>query len=148
MDKEEEIRPADKVKTEKLLDDNFYFNCNDSIDYNSDIDFNLDFAIEMSKNEFNLLQERTLQEQLLQEQKERQLNFHNIKIQLNRIISFDRTNFRYYELILSIIDMYEVCMINEYETDEKEYNNIFNFLKTIRLSNEEIEKLKKIIIYE
>ncbi len=38
----------------------------------------------------------------------RQNKFNNIKIQLNKIILFDRDNLDYYELVLSIIEMYEL----------------------------------------
>jgi hypothetical protein len=44
--------------------------------------------------------------------------------------------------------MYELNVINEYKTYEKEYTTIFKLLKTIRLPNEEIENLKKIILLE
>ena len=130
MDKEEYIRPPDKVRTERLFDN--------IINPNWDIDEELNKAIENSKNEFNLMQEK--------DKKERQYKFKNIKIQLNKIISFDKVNLYYYELILSIIEMYELCIINEYKTNEKEYTIIFKFLQTFRLPSDEIEQLKKIII--
>jgi len=130
----EDIRPPDQVKTDKLFDDDFY-----SI-YNDDRD-DLNRAIEMSKNEYNLLQE-----QLLQQQKERRYKFYNIKLKLSKILLLDKYNSYYYELILSIIEMYELCVINEYKTDEKEYLNIFKILQTIRLPINEFENIKKIII--
>ena len=83
----DDIRPPDAVITERLFDFN-----------NTDLNSELNTAIEMSKNEYNLLQE--------QEQQLRQRKFHNIKIQINKIILFDRPNLRYYELILTIIEMF------------------------------------------
>jgi hypothetical protein len=130
----EDIRPPDQVKTDKLFDDDFYSIYNDGRD-------DLNTAIEMSKNEYNLLQE-----QLLQQQKERRYQFYNIKLKLSKILLLDKYNSYYYELILSIIEMYELCVINEYKTDEKEYLNIFKILQTIRLPIDEIENMKKIII--
>ena len=125
----DDIRPPDAVITERLFDFN-----------NTDLNSELNTAIEMSKNEYNLLQE--------QEQQLRQRKFHNIKIQINKIILFDRPNLRYYELILTIIEMFELCLINQYNiTDENEYMNIFKILKSIRLPNNEIEEIKKLIIY-
>jgi hypothetical protein len=44
----EDIRPPDQVKTDKLFDDDFYSIYNEGID-------DLNTAIEMSKNEYNLL---------------------------------------------------------------------------------------------
>jgi len=125
------IRPPDSVITEQLFD------YNDTI---TDLNSEFNTVIEMSKNEYNLLQE--------QEQQSRQRKFHNIKIQINKIILFDRPNLRYYELILTIIEMFELCLINQYNiTNENEYMNIFKILKSIRLPNNEIEEIKKLIIY-
>ena len=127
----DDIRPPDSVITERLIDYNDTFR---------DLNSELNTAIEMSKNEYNLLQE--------QEQQLRQQKFHNIKIQINKIILFDRPNLRYYELILTIIEMFELCLINQYNiTNENEYMNIFKILKSIRLPNNEIEEIKKLIIY-
>ena len=124
----DDIRPPDSVITERL------------IDFNTDLNNELNTVIEMSKNEYNLLQE--------QEQQLRQRKFHNIKIQINKIILFDKPNLRYYELILTIIEMFELCLINQYNiTNENEYINIFKLLKSIRLPNNEIEEIKKLIIY-
>jgi hypothetical protein len=121
------IRPPDAVITERLFDFN-----------NTDLNSELNAAIEMSKNEYNLLQEN----------ESRQRKFHNIKTQINKIILFDRPNLRYYELILTIIEMFELCLINQYNiTNENEYMNIFKILKSIRLPNNEIEEIKKLIIY-
>ena len=127
----DDIRPPDSVITERLIDFNNTF---------TDLNNELNTVIEMSKNEYNLLQE--------QEQQLRQQKFHNIKIQINKIILFDKPNLRYYELILTIIEMFELCLINQYNiTDENEYMNIFKILKSIRLPNNEIEEIKKLIIY-
>ena len=123
----DDIRPPDSVITERLFDFN-----------NTDLNSELNAAIEMSKNEYNLLQEN----------ESRQRKFHNIKKQINKIILFDRPNLRYYELILTIIEMFELCLINQYNiTNENEYINIFKLLKSIRLPNNEIEEIKKLIIY-
>jgi len=126
----DDIRPPDSVTTERLIDYNDTF---------TDLNSELNTAIEMSKNEYNLLQE--------QEKQSRQCKFRNIKIQISKIILFDKSNLRYYELILTIIEMFELCLINEYNMLENEYLNIFKILKSIRLPNNEIEEFKKIIIY-
>ena len=148
--KEDNIRPPDEVKVDKLLDHDFYdfnFNAlnstntlNSTNDVNSNEDYDINIAIEMSQKEFILLQE--------QRQKKRLCKFKNLKIQLNKMLSFDKHNMYIYELVLSVIEMYEHCIINEYETYEKEYNDIFKILQTIRLPANEIEDLKKIIIYK
>lgn len=139
------IRPPDSIITDRLINNHHTL---------TDLDSDLNAALEISKNEYNFLQIQLFRQQKEQEQKEqeqekqlRQHKFQNIKIQINKIILFDRSNLRYYELILSIIEMFELCLINEYKTDENEYVNIFKILKSIRLPNNEIEEFKKIIIY-
>jgi hypothetical protein len=113
---------------------------------------NFDTILELSKNEYNLLQEQEEEKAIEficnQTKQERQNKFNNIKIQLNKIIPFDRLNVKYYELVLSIIELYELRIINEYKTNENEYTTIFKLLNTIRLPNEEIEHLKKILLFE
>jgi hypothetical protein len=142
---EDNIRLPDDVKIDRLIDNNFYSDFyNEGINHIKnpiwDADHDLNKAIEISKNEFNLTQE--------QQQKERENKFRHVKTQLNKILLFDRPNLRYYELILTIIEMYECSIIIEYKTYETEYINIFKLLKTIRLPIEEIEDLKKLIICE
>jgi len=144
---DDNIRPPDQVKIDRLIDDD---NTMNPIIQNNNIDF--DTVLELSKNEYNSLQEQEEQKAIElicnQTKQERQNKFNNIKIQLNKIILFDRDHLDYYELVLSIIEMYELNVINEYKIYEKEYTTIFKLLKTIRLPNEEIENLKKIILLE
>jgi hypothetical protein len=144
---DDNIRLPDEVKIDRLIDDDDTMN---HIIQNNNSDF--DTILELSKNEYNSLQEQEEQKAIElicnQTKQDRQNNFNNIKIQLNKIILFDRDNIHYYELVLSIIEMYELNVINEYKPYEKEYTTIFKLLKTIRLPTEEIENLKKIILLE
>lgn len=146
MDNKDEykIRDPDPVKIEKLIDDNTIW----SYDQTNE----LDSVLEMSKN--NYLEEEQKEMELLcnkikeEHHKEKQNKFNNIKIQLNKIILFDRPNLDYYELVLSIIEMYELGVIPEYKINLNEYTHIFKLLKTIRLPKDELENLKKLIICE
>lgn len=146
MDNKDEykIRDPDPVKIEKLIDDNTIW----SYDQTNE----LDSVLEMSKN--NYLEEEQKEMELLcnkikeEHHKEKQNKFNNIKIQLNKIILFDRPNLDYYELVLSIIEMYELGVIPEYKINLNEYTYIFKLLKTIRLPKDELENLKKLIICE
>jgi hypothetical protein len=151
---DDNIRPPDEVKQEQLI--NYDFDINDDFDTNQFINpiwsydsLDLDTILELSQNEFNLQQEfetELICNQIKEEQyKERQHKFNNIKIQLNKIILFDRDNIYYYELILSIIQMYESGVINEYTIVEFEYNNLIKIINTFRLPSDEINNLKKII---
>jgi hypothetical protein len=84
----------------------------------------------------------------LLEKEEEFITFDNIKTQLNKIILFDRPNLNYYELILTIIIMFENGFINEYKTNFNEYTQLFKIVKTIRIPINELNNLKKIIICE
>jgi hypothetical protein len=153
---DDNIRTPDPVKTDRLIQEDDYINdfINPILDNN--INYDLDTVLELSKNEYNNSQEQEEQKaieliysQIKEEQdKLRKNKFDKIKTQLNKIILFDRLHLYYYELVLSIVEMFESGAINEYKTNEIEYNTIFKLLKTIRLPNEEIENLKKIILCE
>ena len=87
-------------------------------------------------------------ELLLEEDNKHFITFDNIKTQLNQIILFDRPNLNYYELILSIILMFEYGIITKYKINFNEYTQIFKIVKTIKIPTNELDNLKKIIIYE
>ena len=146
---EDNIRSPDPVKTEQLINNNF-----DTIKpiwNNKDYDINA--ALDISKQEFDSIQQqeetKTIELICKQNKEQRLHKFDNIKIQLNKIILFDRTNLEYYELVLSIIELFEIGFINEYKiTNKEQHTNIFKILKSIRLPPNEIDNLKKIIICE
>ena len=150
---EDNIRLPDPVKIEKLIDDNYEtINQNNNHIWSYDQTNDLDNVLEMSKNKY--LEEEQKEMELLcnkikeELRKEKQNKFNAITIQLNKIILFDRPNLDYYELVLSIIEMYELGVITEYKTNLKQYTNIFNLLKIIRIPKDEFENLKKLIICE
>ena len=142
-----EIRQPDPVEICRLIDGNFY---TENTIFNNDFDLNT--ALELSKNEYNLLQEReeekTIELICEQTKEDRQNKFNNIKTQIHKIMPFDRANVKCYELVLSIIELYELTIINKYRTNENEHEEIFKVLQYIRLPTEEIDNLKKIILIE
>ena len=151
-----DIRPPDPVINEQLLDYNYNYNyelINQTVNQNitnttnySELNYyetnyieasyndELNKAIELSKNEFK------------DEEDNRKNEFKSIKLKLNKILLFDRPNIFNYELILSIIELYEQNYINEYKSTNTEFNDIFNVLKTIRLTKEETSSITKIIV--
>ena len=141
-DIDDNIRPPDPIINEQLLDNDYNYelinqnitnttNTTNTTNYNTD---ELSKALELSKREFK------------DEEDNRKNEFKSIKLKLNKILLFDRPNIFNYELILSIIELYEQCYINEYKSLNKEFNDIFNVLKTIRLTKEELSSIKKIIV--
>ena len=142
-DIDDNIRPPDPIINEQLLDNDYNYelitqnitntNTTNYIEATSYTD-ELNKALELSKREFK------------DEEDNRKNEFKSIKLKLNKILLFDRPNIFNYELILSIIELYEQCYINEYKSLNKEFNAIFNVLKTIRLTKEELSSIKKIIV--
>jgi hypothetical protein len=140
------IREPDPSKKEQLIntDDNYeYIN-----PFIQNYDDDLNKALELSKKEFDLIQdeEEKLVLDIIKKQQERKNDFKTIKVKLNKILLFDRPNCDKYKLILSIIDLYEETCIAEYKSTEVEFNDIFKLLKSIRLTNQELESLRKLII--
>lgn len=139
-DDNDNIRPPDPVTNEQLLDNDYNYelinqtvnqNITNTTNYDEtnydetnydELNYDeLNKALELSKNEFK------------DEEDNRKNEFKSIKLKLNKILLFDRPNIFNYELILSIIELYEQNYINEYKSSNKEFNDIFNVLKTIRL---------------
>ena len=142
-DIDDNIRPPDPIINEQLLDNDYNYelinqnitNTTNTTNYiEASYNDELNKALELSKREFK------------DEEDNRKNEFKSIKLKLNKILLFDRPNIFNYELILSIIELYEQCYINEYNSLNKEFNDIFNVLKTIRLTKEELSSIKKIIV--
>ena len=149
------IRLPDPITTDRLIDDDYYTNYNNPIFHNEN-DYDLDKILQLTKNDFDFTQEAQEQKEIQlicsqmkeQEEKQRKNKFNNLKTQLHKIILFDRENSHYYELILSIIEMFENGFITEYKTNINEYTNIFRIIKTIRIPTDETINLEKLILTE
>jgi len=154
----DQIRPPDPVKRETLIEriDNFnnmYNNFDDNIfediddNYNQyDIEFHR--VLQLSIDEYKKLAQQSESERLAQ-QSERQLRMsilYTIKERLLRVKGFDMDNNKIYEMIISIIEMYETEKINTFGLDKENYTSIFNVIKTVRFNKDEIELLKDIIV--
>jgi hypothetical protein len=137
---EDNIRQPDPTKVERLI--------NNSFDNYSEEDALLKI-LELSKCEFDNNQEIYEKESIqliIQESQERLNKFENIKQKLNKILSFDKKNAHIYETILTAIQFYIEGYITEYKTTKEEYEQIFQALKTIRLTNDEFTKLQNLIV--
>jgi len=109
----------------------------------------MDEILAQSKLEFEQAQELRFEEDILQ------LNSHynkvvncltQIKVQINHILKLDEENFKTNELIISIIEMYENKYISKYTVSPEIHQNIFDILSNLRISCEDLELLKTIII--
>ena len=133
-DIEECIRQPDNVKKERLL--------------NNNIDDELLQALELSKNEFASLQEKEEQkanELIYELAKKREEQFVTLKPKLNKLGLIDKPNLRIYNNVLSIIQLYEEGLITKYSLDKEEYTKTICILKSIRLTNEELNNITQLI---
>ncbi len=169
-DNDNDIRQPDQVRKERLIGGGYDYEEPDNLDAILEISKreylekeqkymerqdpipsdNLNTILEISKHEYLEKEQKDMDlicGQLKDELcKERQNKFNTLKLQLNKMITIDKPNLHYYELVLSIIEIYESGLINEYDVSLTDYTNIFKLLKTIRLPIDEFENLKKIII--
>ncbi len=133
-DLNDHVRSPDEVKRERLISEIVYDE--------------LEQALETSKNEFKLIQEKEeaeINELIYQLNKKRITQFSTIKEKINKLGLIDKPNIRVYSNILSILQLYEEGFITNYLLDKEEYNKTFSLLKTIRLTNEEFNSLTQLI---
>ena len=140
----EVIRPADSVKKETLINNetDWYVN-------NLHSDYEIDKILELSKHEFDTLHEKE-EEKLMKmfelEIEERVKKFTSTIKLLKKMVVFDKeNNTDIYELILSIIEMYQLGYINKYQLDSTSYYDIFHIMKGLRINSEEFILLQNII---
>jgi len=143
------VRLPDNIIKEKLIDDD-----NDFYEENKFYEENeINKIIEQSKNEFDFIQKQEEQKNvdlLIQYHKEefekKYLNkFNNLKTQLNKLLVLDKSNADSYELLLSIIEIFENGLLDFYHTNKETYVKIFRILKNIRILPSELNLLEQII---
>jgi hypothetical protein len=155
-DENDTIRPPDPVKKECLIDNNDEYNY-EYIPYRQPLNIinndentsdpeeiyqkELDKIIELSKKEFE-----EIGGILTQKQNKEQINIiSSINKKINKLLKIDKDNQYYYEMILTILEMYTNNYIEVYNANELEIDGLFKILKQIRLTKEEFELLEKII---
>jgi len=144
MENDDFIREPDPIKKEQLIT-----NANNHNNLSTDDELNV--ILELSKNEFELFQQKEEQmafEMIDQLKKDRLKQFETVKHKLNKLCIIDKKINHIYTNILSIIELYEEGLITVYSLNKEECNVIYAILKSIRLTNEELLSLQKLIIYE
>jgi hypothetical protein len=148
----DEIRPPDPVKRETLIEqfDNFnnMYNNNFDNDIFEDIDdnynqYDIEFhrVLQLSRDEYEFVAQQN------ENERHRRIDIlSNIKQRLLRVKGFDMDNNKIYEMIISIIEMYETEKINTFGVDKENYIAIFNVTKLVRFDKDEIALLKDIIV--
>lgn len=149
---EENIRPPDKVIVERLIDieNDYTYNNNENNNYyDNDNEFNpesiyekelLD-ALNLSKQEFKNIE---IPKNTVIEEQMKIIN--KLKTQMNKLIAFDKNNVYYYEMILTILELYANNYITVYNIEnDYEKAQLFSIVKQTRISKEELELLEQII---
>ena len=137
----EEIRPPDEVKRERLIDDN-----------RCEFQKQMDEALYLSLQEIKQQEEisRQYEEKIIKiyndEIQKRKETFINLLMDLNKLIKFDKDIKEIYEIIEPIIESYCNQYIEYVELDSITHEKIFKVIKTVRTDKKNIELLKTILI--
>jgi hypothetical protein len=140
-----DIRSPDKIKKDKLLDD-------DDISDVTDYDYQINAALYLSSQEIKYqidlnsqFEEKLLGEYLI-ETSNRRDNFRDLLLKLNKLIKFDQSVKPVYTIIIQIIEKYCSQTIQYFEVNTATYEKIFDCLKTIRVDQKNLEILHSFIL--
>jgi len=139
-----DVRPPDKPIREILNGSNGNSN------YKSIFDLELEQCLRESELSFQLLEKKQKEEEDERIRielivKERKLVCEAIRRKLEKVKGHDIANKVTYETILSIIEMWELCQLEYFETEKESYETIFNIIKSIRMTKDEHKFLNDLI---
>jgi hypothetical protein len=156
------IRPPDKVKREKLIDDSFEDSLEESLEYSIDNSFkdSLDYSYENELNnavylsikelekqkEINKKYEEEVVNSFIVKVQERKDKFKDLLFNLKKIINYDKDIKEVYEIIEPIIDSYCAHYFDNVELDSITYDKIFKVIGSVRIDKKIIDLLKEILI--
>jgi hypothetical protein len=141
---EQEIRPPDNPIREILVN-NYDYNNIIPCDYD-DYDNELQLAfIESIKEQKEYEKKRV---EMLEKTRTRFESFKDVLFKIKKVSMIDSKILKFYNIIESIIDSYCACNIDIYDCDKAMYDEIFSTLKTIRISESELELFKNLFIIE
>ena len=136
----DQIRPPDNTIREILVND--YYNDDILIPCDND---EYDNIIPCDNDEYDnafqlaCIESLREQEELMEKTNLRVQSFKNVLLKIKKISMIDPEILDFYNMIESIIDEYCSCRIDSYECDINMYNKIFNILRTIRITESELE---------
>ena len=109
------------------------------------------------KNQLKFLEEEQKEQEKAYEKKQLEFlekiklrikSFKDVLLKIKKIGMIDKTFLEFYNIIEPIIDSYCACNIDMYECDKVMYDEIFKTLKTIRLTESELELFKNLFVME
>ena len=146
------VRPPDKPIREILNGSNGNSNYSNNFEnsYQSIFDKELEQCLRESELSFQLLEKKQKEEEDERIRidlivKERKLVCESIRRKLEKVKGHDIANKVTYETILSIIEMWELCQLEYFETEKESYETIFNIVKSIRMTKDEHKYLNDLI---
>jgi hypothetical protein len=167
LPEDETIRPPDDTTREILIDYSSNYDNNFGIIYNNNYhnydtydiynntsiipnDYEYENELQLAINESIKEQEEYQKKQLefLEKTKQRVHSFKDVLLKIKKIAMIDKTFLEFYNIIEPIIDSYCACNIDVYECDKIMYNVIFKTIKTIRLTEMELELFKNLFVTE
>ena len=160
---EEEIRAPDNPIREILVNSNINYdvnyNNNYDVNYNNydtyydnisiipnEYDTELQLAICESIKEQEEYEKKQLE--ILEKTRLRVQTFKDVLFKIKKISMIDSQILKLYNIIEPMIDSYCACNIDIYECDKVMYDEIFGTLKTIRLTESELELFKNLFVME
>jgi len=144
---EQEIRPPDNTIREILVND-YYYNDNDNIIpcVYDEYDNALQLAFIASMKEQEEYEKKRLE--MLEKTRLRVQSFKDVLFKIKKISMIDPQILKFYNIIEPIINSYCACNTDIYECDKVMYNEICSTLKTIRLTESELQLFKNLFIME
>jgi hypothetical protein len=135
-----DVRPPDKPIREILNGSNG--NNTFENDYQNIFDLELEQCLRDSELSFQLIEKKQKEEEEERKRveliiKERTLICESIRRKLEKVKGYDVANRVTYETILSIIEMWELCQLEYFETEKDSYESIFNIITSIRMTKDE-----------
>jgi hypothetical protein len=141
LTEEDDIRPPDKVRRERLLDDP---RPQDEQDMDEAIYQSIQ-DLEAINAEQKML-EQQLHESFMLKQQEREKEIKPILNTLIRLAPLDTKTAELLELLSPILYSYSEGLINFFCCSEEVYNTVFNNIRKIRLRPEDHEVLHRVIV--
>jgi hypothetical protein len=145
----QEIRPPDNTIREILVNSeiNYDINYNNIIPFDyDDYDKALQLAFIESIKEQKEYEKKRLE--MLEKTRLRVQSFKDVLSKIKKIGMIDKKISEFYNIIEPMIDSYCACNIDTYECDKVMYDEIFGTLKTIRLTESELELFKNLFVIE
>jgi hypothetical protein len=142
-DMEDNIRPADEVIRERLIEDT-------RSEFEKEMDNALDESMKELEEQQNIQDnyEKNLISDFINESMKRREIFEKLLFDLNKLIRYDKEVKEIYDVIEPIIDSYCNQYIEYVSFDEITHEKIFNILHKTRIDKVALNLLKNIILVE